>query len=126
MNKEISRYQGELKKHMHCAVSTKQKLIMQFNDSLSSFLEDQPDPTYEQLIGAFGPPQEMASILMESLSEKQKAHYRFVQKAKKIIVAVLAALFILFSAYVFWEKEFSVITIEGELIPGLSTIVDEE
>lgn len=121
MNKEISRYQRELKKHIRCNVITKRKLIRQFNDSLFSFLVDQPDPTYEQLVAAFGPPQEMASILMEELSEREKIRYRFAQKVKIIFLGILATLFILFSLYVFFEKEFAVVESYDVVYPIEST-----
>ena len=121
MNKEISRYQRELKRHMRCNVITKRKLTIHFNTSLSAFMEDQPDPTYEQLVAAFGPPQEMASILMEELSEREKIRYRFTQKVKIIFLGILATLFILFSLYVFFEKEFAVVESYDVVYPIEST-----
>lgn len=117
MNKEISCYQRELKKHLHCGIQTRRILGNQFSDSLSGFLEENPEPTYEQLISAFGPPEEMANILMEAVPTSEQLRYRRNNKLVKILCGFAAVLFITFALYVFYMKEFTVVQFYDTVIP---------
>ena len=121
MNRNIVRYQQQLKKHMPCGFRTRNGLLTQFRGSLSTFLEDIPEPTYEQLTDAFGPPEEMAKILMESVSPKERKTYQSGKCAIKIISFVMAALFVWFSLYVFFKKQFSVVIVYDEAFPTNET-----
>lgn len=126
MNKEIIRYQRELKKHLQCGMHIRKKLLSQFRDSLSSFLEENPEPNYEQLITAFGPPEEMANILMEAVPTSEQLRYRRNNKLVKILYGFVAVLFIMFALYVFYMKEFTIVTVESDVHPVYSTATSEE
>lgn len=117
MNKDLRQYEQQLKKHLLCGHRIRRKLLDQFRDSLSGFLEDQPEPTYEHLLAAFGPPDEMAGILMEKVSTKEFKIHQSRKKIVNIFAISLAALFIWFSLYVFFEKEFAVVESFDEAYP---------
>lgn len=117
MNKEIIRYQRELKEHLQCCMHIRKKLLSQFRDSLSGFLEENPEPNYEQLITAFGPPEEMANILMEAVPTSEQLRYRRNNKLVKILCGFAAVLFIMFALYVFYMKEFTVVQFYDTVIP---------
>lgn len=122
MNKDTARYLRALKKQLRCGASARRQILTRFDDSLVHFEEEFPSPTYAQLETAFGPPPEMAAVLMEGISDRETQKYAIRKKLIRIFAGIAAALFIAFSMYVFFEKEFSVITFEDSIHSGEVTI----
>ena len=118
MYNDILRYRRSLKKQLRCGPLARKKLLDRFGGSLAPFLEENPAPGYEQLVSAFGPPEEMATILMESVSAKEQARYQTGRKLIQILAVLVAVLFLAFVLYVFFVKEFTIIEVHDELIPG--------
>lgn len=105
MNHNAMRYKSKLKRRLQCNRATKAKLLDEFSHSLDGFLEENPDANFADLSNAFGPPEEMAHILMEKLSmEDNRQHRRYI-RIKRIVAALCTAAFLLFVAYVFFEKQ---------------------
>ena len=125
MNKDISRYLRKIKKHLYCSPKTRSYLLDHFRESLSSFLDENPEPDYQQLIAAFGPPEEMAAVIMEGVSDAERRFYRKRKNMKIIFAGIAAALFIVFSIYVFFLKELKTITLTDELILETAVKVDD-
>lgn len=125
MNKNIAHYRRLLKKHLHCSIATRQKLLAQFDDSLSAFLEDYPAPAYDQLETAFGPPEAMAGILLEHVSDAEKINYQRRRTLVCVLSGILAAFFIAFTVYVYFLKEVTVVETYDELIPDNFTSAQE-
>lgn len=106
MNRETARYETALKKHLQCTRGTKKQLLMQFRISLDSYLEEHPSPTEEDLLAAFGPPEDMSKILMESVSEAEIARFYQQRKWKRIIAAIIATLLLTLMLYIaFWKEK---------------------
>lgn len=126
MNKDIAQYRRIIKKNLHCNATTRAKLLAQFEVSLSPLLEDHPAPTYAQLEAAFGPPAEMAIILMEGVSPKDQRRYYARKTLLKLLAGLAATLLIVFAIYVFFEKEYSNIQFNYEVESIDSSINCEE
>lgn len=122
MNKDTARYLRALKKQLRCGASARRQILTRFDDSLVHFEEEFPSPTYAQLETAFGPPPEMAAVMMEGVSDRETQKYAIRKKLIRIFAGIAAALFIAFSMYVFFEKEFSVVTFEDSIHSGEVTI----
>ena len=126
MNKELTRYRRALKKHLHCGVSTRRQLLDRFDNSLSDFLADCPTPTQEQLKSAFGPPEEAAGVLMETVSENEQIRCQKRKTLLRILASAVAVLFIVFTIYVYFVKDIVLIS-SDVVIPdetGISQGVD--
>ena len=117
MNNELIRYQKNLKKALFCGYRKKQQLLSDFRSSLSAFLEDCPTPTYSQLADAFGPPEEVARLLMEHVSQAEIQHYHLWKTVQKSILILLAILVLLFGFYAYYLKEWTIITVHDEIRP---------
>ena len=78
----VTRYKKILRRNLSCTGNTKKQLLQKFERSLSVFLEDTPTPDMDELCAAFGPPKEMASVLMAEVPQKEVARYR----ARKIVL----------------------------------------
>ena len=105
MYNDILRYRRSLKKQLRCGPLARKKLLDRFGGSLAPFLEENPAPGYEQLVSAFGPPEEMAAVLMESVSAKEQARYQTGRKLIQILAVLVAVLFLAFVLYVFFVKD---------------------
>lgn len=123
MHSDVSRYRRNLKKQLTCGPLTRKRLLSRFGCSLTPFLEENPSPSYEQLVSAFGSPVEMAAILMQPVSAKEQVRYKTCKKIIRILAVVAAALLICFALYVFFVKEFTIITFRDELIPGTTVTI---
>ena len=62
-NANIRRYERELKKSVR-GFRLRKQLIAEFERSLAPLLEEIPDPSYEDLADAFGPPEHLAQSLL--------------------------------------------------------------
>lgn len=107
-NPNIYRYGQELKKSVR-GFRLRKRLLAEFQRSLTPLLEDVPDPSYEDLVDAFGPPEQLAKTLLHEidvlpLSWKAKAG---------LAVGVIAVIF----AVGFGISSFQNIPEEGELRP---------
>ncbi len=105
MNHNAMRYKSKLKRKLQCNRATKARLLDEFSRSFDGFLEENPDASFADLSNAFGPPEEMAHILMEKLSVEDTRQYRRHIYIKRVVAAFCAAAFLLFVAYVFFEKQ---------------------
>lgn len=118
MTECIKKYERSVKKALHCGKAAKVRLLARFHGSLQTFLEENPFPDAQALHDAFGPPEEMAKLLMEDTTEAERAQYRRNKLFLRIGAVILITAILLFSIYVCFVKsnpvqhydEFSVIT----------------
>lgn len=101
----IQKYCAQVKRKLPCGTKKKAQLMQTFEKPLNSYLEEHPQPDMYDLIEAFGEPEEMAAVLAESLSEADLTRHNRKSFLLRSSAAVLAAVLLLFSGYVFFEKE---------------------
>ncbi|MGM9537610.1 MAG: hypothetical protein ACI3VN_04690 [Candidatus Onthomonas sp.] len=99
MKNALRDYRTSLKKLLCCCGSTRRRLLAQFDQMSSLFLEEHPNPSSAELIDAFGTPKELASQLMEEVSEQDRRHYRH---RRRLLWAAAAAAALLLSIYSLW------------------------
>lgn len=116
-----AQYRKKLTKSLRCCKETKADLLASFDRQLEIFLEDCPDPTEEELTAAIGPVEDMAADLMARVSEEDQARYRKRLLINRIVAGVLAALFVLFACYAFFEKEYTDIEMTDTIEIGTLT-----
>ncbi|MGM9641055.1 MAG: hypothetical protein ACI3V3_06780 [Faecousia sp.] len=119
METSIKKYRRSLRRRLRCRRSTKALLMERFSDYQSRVLEEYPEPTTEQLVQAFGPPEAMARELMEEVPPQEQTKYRRNRIVCRICVGVLAVLLILLVAYGYYQKS---IPVE---VNDTITIIDE-
>ena len=66
-NPDLHRYEKELVRHVS-GFHRRKALLASFRQSLIPFLEENPSPTYEDLLSAFGPPEQMVQNITQSTS----------------------------------------------------------
>ena len=106
-------YRNVLKKKLCCTAAVKARLLRQFDTMITAFLEERGDCTADDLTAAFGPPEEMAAVLMSEVTPSERTQYHRNTLLKKIIVCILAAVLILFAGYVLFIKEYSITAVDS-------------
>lgn len=83
---------------------------------LANFLEDQISPSMDELVSAFGTPEEMARILMEETSAQDQAQFRKELLIKRVLIGTLLAAFLILTTYIYFYKE-KPINVTDEILP---------
>lgn len=125
MNHEAALYEKALRKQLHCTGNTKKHLLQRFHSALTTYLEDHPSPTASDLQTAFGPPEDMAKVLMESVCNAEIVRFDQLRKWKRIATITLAALLLVLMVYIFFWKEKPVVGV-GEIIEGTTATSNKE
>ena len=112
MNNELHRYRRAVKSQLCCTGKSRRILLLRLRNMLDSYQAEHPAPTAEDLRAAFGPPEEMAALLSEFLTEKDRLCYRRKKQFLYATAGVLTTALLLFSLYVFFVKDLEVTTID--------------
>lgn len=99
-NPNIRRYGQELKKAVRGS-RLRKRLLAEFRRSLTPLLEEVPDPSYEDLVDAFGPPEYLAQSLLQTMEIPQP-----ILLWKKLVLCVCAVLVLCavgFGAFSLWN-----------------------
>lgn len=125
MNHSAARYKSKLKRKLQCSRGTKAELLADFTHSLDGFLDENPDATFAELGSAFGPPEEMAKILMDKVDEQETRTYKLHQLLLRIAAAVLAIVLIITTIDVFFWKEKPIDAFDGgEVVDSFEVVND--
>ena len=129
MSECISQYTVELKKNLRCSGKARDRLMSGFDASLKSFLEDTPAPEMDEICAAFGPPKEMAELLMSNITPVEATQYRRKCTLLRIAAGLAASLVLLSAIYIFFFKEQSVtydnnVEIDNSYASASSFVVD--
>lgn len=112
MVKTVEQYRKKIKCKLHCTASVKNQLLNKFDKMLMAYLEEKPSPSAEDLITAFGPVEEIAKMLMDEIPQQEILAYRKQQTVKRVLSAVLAAIFIFFTIYSFFWKDKPIVSVD--------------
>lgn len=116
MNRDLVRYRRAVKRQLHCTGKTRRALLQRLQSMLDSFLDEHPAATAEGLKTAFGPPEAMASLLCEGLTEADRRGYRRRNLLLYISAGIMAAALLFFSIYVLFIKEIPAVTVDKLVI----------
>lgn len=105
MTECIDLYKKTLRKNLRCSGAVQKRLMKKFDLSLDNFLDDTPSPGMEAIHSAFGPPDEMAQLLMADVTDKEAAQYRIRNITLRTTAAVIGGLLLAASIYIFYFKE---------------------
>lgn len=123
----IAKYRRLLKKELRCPHQIKKRLLGKFDTALDSYLADSPTLDAKSLVAAFGPPQEMAQILMQEMCPKDLSRYRMSKWIARIAVLLIVFGWIAFTIHVYFQKELPIVIIdEGQYLDVSTTRSTEE
>ena len=125
----ISKYKKALKKNLRCTRNTQKQLLKKFEITWSTFLEDNPTPSMDELCTAFGSPKEMASVLMEEVTPEEIVRYRrrkfFLWGIFGCVLALVLVWGILLAVEVYKINTTDLNTVD-EIIDDNENVVDDE
>lgn len=102
MTKGWNKYKREVKASLKCDRKLRRNLLSQLEDFKDS--SGVEDGAYEQLAISFGPPQEMASSLMESVSVKEIRKFQNEKKMWRFLLCIFVAVLVAGTLYIWFEK----------------------
>lgn len=100
-----AQYRRSLEKKLQCGSETKKRLLAGFDQSLATYMEDANAPAMEDLCAAFGPPEEMAEVLMAEVTSQEQTQHRKNMLCKEILAVILAVILVVFTIYIWFYKE---------------------
>ena len=101
----VVQYRQALEKKLRCSKDIKDHLLEGFDKTLDTYLEEYSNPTREDLVAAFGPPEEMAEILMTEVTPQEQAQYRKFTLFKQILTIILVILLAISTVHLWFYKE---------------------
>ena len=104
------RYLRELRSHLLCSFKVKTRLLGHFSAYRQNLLDKPLD--YDQMVAMFGPPEEMARVLMDEVQVAEQVRYCRNKRAMNIVVAALLAGIMMLSVYAIFIKETSVVEVK--------------
>lgn len=124
MNKPTKRFLRCIRKNLACSWLNRRRLMKPFLRTLELYLEEKPEPYEEDLLDAFGPPEELAEFMMESVTPGQRTRYRVGRWAVRIVAAVLAAVFLFCSALVLKHRRDGIVVVEEIFDPNATSFTE--
>lgn len=102
MTKGWNKYKREVKASLKCDRKLRRNLLSQLEDFKDS--SGVEDGDYDQFAISFGPPQEMASSLMESVSVKEIRKFQNEKKMWRFLLCIFVAVLVAGTLYIWFEK----------------------
>lgn len=102
MTKGWNKYKREVKASLKCDRKLRRNLLSQLEDFKDS--SGVEDGAYDQFAISFGPPQEMASSLMESVSVKEIRKFQNEKKMWRFLLCIFVAVLVAGTLYIWIEK----------------------
>lgn len=102
MMKGWNKYKKEVKASLTCDRKLRRNLLSQLEDFKDS--SGVEDGAYDQFAISFGPPQEMASSLMESVSVKEIRKFQNEKKMWRFLLCIFVAVLVAGTLYIWFEK----------------------
>lgn len=100
-----AQYRRALEKQLRCGKEVKNRLIAEFDKTLGAYLKEYDNPSMDELIAAFGPPEEMAKIIMTEVTPLEQARYRRFVLFKQMLTLFFAILLTISTVYLWFCKE---------------------
>lgn len=97
-----NKYKKEVKASLKCDRKLRRNLLSQLEDFKDS--SGVEDGAYDQFAISFGPPQEMASSLMESVSVKEIRKFQNEKKMWRFLLCIFVAVLVAGTLYIWFEK----------------------
>ena len=105
MRDYLMQYKKDLKRRLQCIHSVKYRLLERFDFAAKKFLEEHPFAEEQELEAAFGPPEEMAAVLMCEVTQEEHSRYRRNRRMMQSVAGIVAVALLLFTIYIFFLKE---------------------
>lgn len=94
MTKQTKRYKQKVYRLLPIGRSSRIALMSDFEAMLARYWEETPDPTWEQLIQAFGAPESMAATMMEKIPRDNQTRYLVHRRRRRIALTSVAGILV--------------------------------
>lgn len=105
MANAIAQYRKVVKAKLRCDNTEKERILKRFDHILSAYAEEHDTPAMDDLTAAFGPPEEMADMLMSEVPSQEQKRYRKRTLLMQLLIGVLALVLALSTIYIWFYKD---------------------
>lgn len=113
LNSQLKRYYRKVTRIIPKKYPHRKEILSSIQQDISSYLEEHPDISYEDILKHFGTPEEMASSFVESLTPDDILTTSKKNRKLFIIIASAIAIFICFATiYIYLVIVATPVTIE--------------
>lgn len=91
MNKEIKKYLRRVRAWLPCTTKRKRVILQSLREDISLFSQDQPNPSFDDLLQRFGTPQQIASAFVDEMGSMELLRDLRVRR-RVITIAIVAAM----------------------------------
>lgn len=116
MDRELKKYYSEISKHMVCKRKDKHRLISDIKNNISSYIKENPDCTYQEIIEHYGTPEEIWASHLESLDAKYIKSSVKTSKFIKITISIIVCFILLGVLVLFIDRQINKPTVIEERI----------
>lgn len=113
MVNSAAQYRRALKKKLRCNNTVKERLLGGFDQTLATYLEENNSPTTDDLITAFGPPEQIAAILMAEVSPQEQTQFKITSLLSRILAGFLVVVLLAFTIYIWFYKDTGLTSYNG-------------
>lgn len=121
-NLSLRKYHKEIRGLLPCSQKIKKEILSQIDQSVISFLQENPDADYSQIVARFGTPQSIAATYVENIGTADILRSLRIRK-RVVMIIITTVLIILLS----WA---SIVTAElvhqGKLADGNLDVTTQE
>ena len=108
-----AQYRRALEKKLRCSQDVKKRLLESFDSTLNSYCEDHPNTAKDDFLAAFGPPEEMATILMAEVTPQEQTQFKLTSLLRRILAVFLVVALLAFTIYIWFYKDTGLTSYNG-------------
>ena len=102
-NQAQQKYLRKVRSYLPCSRKVKNQLMAQIADSVGSYLTEEPEATYEQIVARFGNPETIAAAYVESTGTAEILRaLQIRRRIVAIVAAVMAVILLSWAIVVTW------------------------
>lgn len=102
VNNDIKQYLRQIRSQLQCSRRKRTGLMKPLLRSMQSYLLENDDVSYDDLVNAFGTPKEMSAMLTEKIPESEISRYRrckTIQNSLLILLCVSSILLLVYTLF---------------------------
>jgi predicted Fe-S protein YdhL (DUF1289 family) len=108
MNRNCKRYLRQIRRWLPCTPGKKQSILGRIRENIMQYLQENADPTFQDLQERFGDPQQIAAACVDEMGSMELL--RDLRICRRIVTVVVAAAM---AAVLIWAAAVTIMSIDA-------------
>ena len=105
MNIQTKRYLWQLRSQLSCPIWVRRRLLASFLPTMELYLQENPKPSRAELLDNFGPPAQMARVMLEHVYKSERQQYHKNRLILRCAMSAIAVMLVTCCIYVMFFME---------------------